>query len=74
MIIEVSQPPTGGPMSTVWTGEGVDEAGRTVTFGGDWRPMRDLAAYVEENGPVSVELESWQILGVSEPQPEPVVT
>lgn len=48
---------------SVWTAEGTDtETGATITFGGDWRPMRDLAEFVAEEGEIDAQIEDWQIL------------
>jgi len=50
---------------TVWTITGTTESGERVTFGGDWRPMRDLVAALEvsDDQQLAVEVESWQIRG-----------
>lgn len=39
------------------------ETDKPVRFGGDWRPMSHLAEVIEAEGPVEVEVESWQVLG-----------
>jgi hypothetical protein len=46
---------------TMWTMTGTGPAGERVTFGGDWRPMRDMCAAVEDAGEVIAEVEDWQI-------------
>lgn len=51
------------PGESVWVGEGTDEHGFTVRFGGDWRPMQDLAnALRYGDDAVVVNVEEWQIL------------
>lgn len=55
------------PGSTVWVGEGEDADGRVVSFGGDWRPMRDLAEALREAGSAEAWIEDWQVLAVGEP-------
>jgi 2-iminoacetate synthase ThiH len=48
---------------SVATATGTDtETGDTVVFAGDWRPMRDLASLLEEEGEIVCEVEEWQIL------------
>lgn len=49
---------------SVGVGIGRDtETGEQVRFGGDWRPMRDLAEAVAEGEEPVVEVENWQVLG-----------
>lgn len=50
--------------STIGVGEGINvDTGERVRFGGDHRPMRDLAFAVEREQRVLVEVEDWQVLG-----------
>lgn len=73
MLVTVNHVSTpASPMDSVLTASGLDEKGRTVTFAGDTRQMREVAALVEEHGELDCEVESWQILSVVEPEPEPV--
>lgn len=51
------------PAGSVAIGTGLDDDGKTVRFGGDWRPMADIAQALEAGEDVEVELEGWQILG-----------
>lgn len=56
--------PAPSAMSTIITASGLNEKGDRVTFGGDWRPMRDLAEIIEYEGEVECHVESWQVLSV----------
>jgi len=47
---------------SVVTVTGQDDEGRDWVFAGDWRPMLDLAAVVQDEGEVEVSVEPWQIL------------
>lgn len=48
---------------TIAIGHGTElESGDRVTFGGDWRPMRDLADAVFDHGEILVTVEDWQVL------------
>ena len=66
VTVDTVHTPASG-MSTIVTASGLDEKGRRVTFAGDHRPMSGLAEAVEYEGEVEVELESWQILSIVEP-------
>lgn len=61
MLIKVSEviTPDG---STIGIGRGTDPKGRTVWFGGDWRPMVGLAQAVAEQGEVEASVDSWQLI------------
>ena len=50
------------PDSTVATGEAVDAIGRAILFGGDWRPMLEIAEALERGEAVEVYLREYQIL------------
>ena len=63
--------PAPSAMSTIITASGLDEEGNRVTFGGDWRPMRDLASIVEQEGEVDCCVESWQVLSVVPAEQKP---
>lgn len=61
------------PMSTVGYGEGIDEEGRTVSWVGDHRPMRELAEALEGVDTfIEIELEDWQLLSVEEDPVQPM--
>jgi hypothetical protein len=47
---------------TMWTMTGTGPDGESVTFAGDWRPMRDMCAAAEAEGEVTAEVENWQII------------
>ena len=54
--------------ASVWTAIGTNpETGDEVTFGGDWRAMRNLG---EMDGPIMVEVEDWQILSTTPAAPD----
>lgn len=38
------------------------ETGKKVSFGGDWRPLRDVAEAIDNGEYVEVEVEEWQLL------------
>ena len=53
--------------SSIWHGEGTDlVTGETVLFGGDWRPMRDIADALsnadEDSEPIVAEVPSWAVV------------
>lgn len=52
------------PGSTVWRADGIDvETGDPVTFGGDWRPMREIFYALErEDELVFAEVPDWAVL------------
>jgi hypothetical protein len=57
------------PNGSIAIGIGTDVAtGNRIRFGGDHRPMADIALAIEGGADdIEVEIESWQILGVSAP-------
>ncbi|HEY2953851.1 MAG TPA: hypothetical protein VGK89_01235 [Candidatus Eisenbacteria bacterium] len=50
------------PGCTIAIGHGTDREGRELSFGGDWRPMLQIAEALEAGEPVEVTLEPWQLL------------
>jgi hypothetical protein len=70
MIVYVEDVESFNPQGTVTRAVGTTEDGSVVIFAGDWRPMRDLQAYVEEEGGVDVEVEDWAVLSVTSPDPD----
>jgi hypothetical protein len=53
-----------GPMSTIWYGEGIRrDNGKSIRFGGDWRPMREIAEALEAHGGVVIaSVPKWALL------------
>lgn len=51
------------PDGSVALGRGTDlETGDYVLFGGDWRPMRDIQAALEESSDVVADVPDWAVL------------
>lgn len=50
------------PQGTVAIGRGEDMDGQPVVFGGDWRPMSDIAAALEAGEDVVAEVPDWAVL------------
>jgi len=70
MIVTVSDTSTFSSHGSVTTAQGLSEDGsQIITFGGDWRVMRDLFEALAEESAVDADIESWQIVR-SLPNPE----
>lgn len=54
--------------STMGYGEGHNNAGETVRFAGDHRPMRAIGEAIDAGEIPVVELEDWVILSIDKPQ------
>ena len=51
------------PGGSIWTGEGKDvTTGEHVVFGGDWRPMRDIAEALQAGAAPVANVPSWAVL------------
>ena len=56
------------PGETIWLARGIEpETGDTIVFGGDWRPMSELALVVSEDGLTDAVVEPWQVLTRARP-------